>query len=289
MGLYTLEPSVPTPFCSWPRRNHPPSSPPYFHLAFPALPSLPSLWLLRLHHEAPMPVGFFSLYLHSLPLIYFIKHTCVPLHPTVTAICIHTSIQAHMLLVNTNYIKPLLLDAPIRKWWAGKKITLSSWDKACQARTLKAVHQHFIHETPLGIWVTPSPRAESRASNETGGTKWDSAPRHHQSWRQLEMKLERGINYKDNCIVMHPKKFFFPRCFQMRIRSVCCIDSLCPKVKKCERDTEPGEILVQRFCIPFDLYCKVVNKILSKEHISLQHVFALLTVILKHTSLHTLN
>lgn len=233
--------------------------------------------------------GVFSLPLHPLPLINFIKHTCVPLHPTVTAICIHTSIQAHMLLVNTNYIKPLLLDVPIRKWWAGKKITLSSWDKACQARTLKAVHQHFIHETPLGIWVTPSPRAESRASNETGGTKWDSAPRHHQSWRQLEMKLERGINYKDNCIVMHPKKFFFPRCFQMRIRSVCCIDSLCPKVKKCEHDTEPGEILVQRFCIPFDLYCKVVNKILSKEHISLQHVFALLTVILKHTSLHTLN
>lgn len=43
------------------------------------------------------------------------------------------------------------------------------------------MHQHCIHKTPLGIWVTLSPCAESRASNETGKAKWDSAPHHHQS------------------------------------------------------------------------------------------------------------
>jgi len=36
---------------------------------------------------------------------------------------------------------------------------------------LKAAHQHCIQQTPLGIWVTLSLRAESRASDETGGAK----------------------------------------------------------------------------------------------------------------------
>lgn len=53
----------------------------------------------------------FVLSFHPLPLIYFIKHTCLPLHPTVIAMCVHTNTQAHMLLVSANYIKPLLVDA----------------------------------------------------------------------------------------------------------------------------------------------------------------------------------
>lgn len=111
------------------REKPPPLS--YFHLAFPTLSSLPGFMASQAPSWACYACGVFFLSLHPLPLIYFIKHTCLSLHPTVFSICIHTNIQAHMLLVNANCIKPLLVDAPVRNWWAGKKITLSSWDKTC--------------------------------------------------------------------------------------------------------------------------------------------------------------
>ena len=111
------------------REKPPPSS--YFHLAFPTLCSLPGFMASQAAPWASHACGLFFLSLHSPPLTYFIKHTCLPLHPTVISICIHTNIQAHMLLVNANYIKPVLVDAPVRNGWAGKKITLSSWDKTC--------------------------------------------------------------------------------------------------------------------------------------------------------------
>lgn len=119
-----------------------------------------------------------------------------------------------MLLVSASGIKPPLVDAPVRNWWAGKKIRSSSGDRSCQQKTLKASHQPCVHKTPLGIWVTPSRHAKSRASKETGGAKGGA---------EGSLKRSKNEAYIINCTVMHPLKLFFPRCFQRRVRSACII------------------------------------------------------------------
>lgn len=100
------------------------------------------------------------------------------------------------------------------------------------------------------------------------------------------MKQARSINYKGNCRVMHPQKFLFSVCFQVRIHSLCIMHwQLVPKVKKSEPDTEPGESLLQRFCRPSSLLftAKCRGKSYLKDLISLQHVFAFMSCYFKHT------
>lgn len=175
-------------------------------------------------------------------------------------------------------------------WWAGEgnHTAWLGWDvltKDCESRA-------WVWHS----WGTPGNLGHPVTTCWKQSLKWDRKSKMGFSSSpppelKLEVKQERGINYKGNCRATHPQKFLFSVCFRVRIvLSAWCTGSLCPKVKKSQPDTEPGESLVQRFCRPFNLLftAKCVRKSYLKELISLQHVFAFMSSYFKHTPLHGL-